>query len=171
MSNVNKRSAARRIGRLALYAVPGYAVVKAFGSLKATVSTGAKTLGDRNRELAAQRKNPRVATYNEAIAKRPEDAMPLEAIEQSSIFHKRFFLAIAAVASAFLIGSTIGGNYLGTFLGALFVMFCLMLALKYEHRLWQLETGRAAPDKPLGGYRKFFRARGALLRIISPRLF
>ncbi len=28
-----------------------YAVVKAFGSLKATVSTGAKTLGDRNREL------------------------------------------------------------------------------------------------------------------------
>ncbi|SEI14419.1 hypothetical protein [Paraburkholderia hospita] len=172
MSNRKQRSRTGQIVRFGLLSlVPGYPIYRAVGSLKKNIQLGMKTLGDRNRELAAQRRDLHAVTYNEAIAKRTAESLPLEAIERSCVRHKRFFLSIAAISAAFLFGSTIGGNYFGTFLGGLFVLFCVMLSVKYEHRLWQMETGRAAPDKPLGGFRRFFATRGVVMRILSPRLF
>lgn len=172
MSNRRQRSRAGQVVRFGLLSlIPGYPIYKAAASLKKNVQLGAKTLADRNRQLAEQRRDPRVVTYNEALAKRTPESLPLEEIELSSVRHKRFFLAVATVSAAFLFGSTVGGNYFGTFLGGLFVVFCLMLAIKYEHRLWQMETGKAAPDEPLGGFRQFFSTPGVLKRILNPRLF
>ncbi|HGO6128544.1 TPA: hypothetical protein ACK3RK_007129 [Burkholderia cepacia] len=172
MSDRKQRSRAGRVVRFGLLSlVPGYPIYKAAASLKENIRLGVKTLADRNRQLAEQRKDPHVVTYNEALAKRTPESLPLEAIELSCVRHKRFFLAIATVSAAFLFGSTLGGNYFGSFLGGLFVLFCLMLAVKYEHRLWQMETGKASPDEPLGGFRKFFATRGVLNRILNPRLF
>jgi hypothetical protein len=72
---------------------------------------------------------------------------------------------------SFVIGSLGGRNLFGAFLGLLFVALCGLFALKYEHRVWQIETGRAAPDEPLGGYRQFFSRKGAIKRLFNPHLF
>jgi len=170
-STEKKSSAARRIARSSLYLIPGYPLVKAATSMKDTVATGLQTITDQNRELAAQRRNPRSRTFNEALAMRSPEAMPLEAIERLCTRKKQFFMAVAFVSASFIFGSAIGHNYFGTLIGLLFTFFCLMFVLKFEHQLWQIETGRAAPDKPLGGYRQFFAQPGTFRRLFDPRLF
>lgn len=166
-----KPTVARRIARSGLYLIPGYPLIKAATSMKDTVSTGLQTITDQNRELAAQRRNPRSRTFNEALAMRSADALPLDAIERRCARKKQFFMAMAFVSASFLFGSTMGGNYFGTLIGLLFTFFCLMFVVKFEHQLWQIETGRTAPDEPLGGYRRFFASRAALTRLPDPRLF
>ena len=166
-----KTTAARRIARSGLYLIPGYPLVKAAASMKDTVATGLQTITDQNRELAAQRRNPRSRTFNEALAMRSAEALPLGTIERRCARKKQFFMAVAFVSASFLFGSTMGGNYFGTLIGLLFTFFCLMFAVKFEHQLWQIETGRTTPDEPLGGYRQFFACRGALRRLFDPRLF
>lgn len=170
-TTTKKSSAARSAARSGLYLVPGYSLVKAVASMKNAVATGAKTIADQNRELAAQRRNPRSRTFNEALAMRPADALPLDAIERSCRRRKQLSMAVACVSASFVLGSLIGHNGFGAFLGLLFVVFCLMFVLKHEHRLWQIETGRAAPDVPLGGYKRFFACKGALKRLFDPHLF
>lgn len=170
-STEKKPTAARRIARSGLYLIPGYPLVKAVSSMKDTVSTGLQTITDQNRELAAQRRNPRSRTFNEALAMRSPDALPLETIERWCARKKQFFMAVAFVSASFLFGSTVARNYFGTLIGLLFTSLCLMFVLKFEHQLWQIETGRANPDEPLGGYRQFFARRGALMRVLDPRLF
>lgn len=170
-STEKKPTVARRLARSGLYLIPGYPLVKAAASMKDTVSTGLQTITDQNRELAAQRRNPRLRTFNEALARRSADALPLEVIERSCARKKQFFMAVGFVSASFLFGSTLGHNYFGTLIGLLFTFFCLMFVLKFEHQLWQIETGRAAPDEPLGGYRQFFACAGAFRRLIDPRLF
>jgi len=50
------------------------------------------------------------------------------------------------------------------------MVFCGMFMIKHEHQIWQLETGRAAPDAPLGGFKEFFASKGMLARLLNPRL-
>lgn len=166
-----KPGAARRIARSSLYLIPGYPLVKAAASMKETVATGLQTITDQNRELAAQRKNPRSRTFNEAMARRSSDALPLAAIERGCTRKKQFFLAVVFISASFLFGSVVGHNYFGTLIGFLFTVLCLMFVLKFEHQMWQIESGRAAPDEPLGGYRQFFARPGAFRRLLDPRLF
>jgi hypothetical protein len=169
--NNGKSTTGRRIARGALYLIPGYPVVKAAASVKETVAGGLKTIADQNRQLSAERANPRVSTFKEALARRSAEALPLEAIERSCIRKKQSFFAMAIVATGFLFGSTLSGNYFGTLLGLLFVLFCLMFVVKHEHQLWQIETGMAAPDSPLGGYTQFFKSQGVFVRLLNPRMF
>lgn len=160
-----------RTARAGLYLVPGYPVIKAVASMKDAAASGMKTIADRHRELAAQRVNPRSRTFNEAMALRSRDALPLEAIERSCLRRKQVSVAFAFVSLSFVIGSLGGHNVFGAFLGLLFVALCGLFALKYEHRVWQIETGRAAPNEPLGGYRQFFARKGAIKRLFDPHLF
>jgi hypothetical protein len=167
----DKPRAARRAARAGLYLVPGYPLIKTVASLKETAVGGIRTIADRHRELAAQRGNPTSRTFGEAMAMRSPDALPLEAIERSCLRRKQVSLAFAVVSVSFVIGSLGGRNLFGAFLGLLFVALCGLFALKYEHRVWQIETGRAAPDEPLGGYRQFFSRKGAIKRLFNPHLF
>ncbi|PMS17085.1 hypothetical protein C0Z18_21775 [Trinickia dabaoshanensis] len=163
-----KRSRAWRAG---LYLVPGYAVIRAAASMKETATGGMRTIADRHRELSERRVNPHSRTFNEAMALRAADALPLEAIERSCLQRKQVSMAVAFVSASFVIGSLGGRNLFGAFVGLLFVGLCCLFALKYEHRIWQIETGRAAPDEPLGGYRQFFARKGAIKRLFNPHLF
>ncbi|RDU98729.1 hypothetical protein [Trinickia dinghuensis] len=160
-----------RAARAGLYLVPGYPVIKAMASMKDAAAGGMRTIADRHRELAAQRVNPRSRTFNEAMALRRPDALPLAAIERSCLRRKQVSMAVAFVSASFVVGSIGGHNVFGAFLGLLFVGLCGLFALKYEHRIWQIEAGRAAPDEPLGGYGRFFASKGALKRLLNPRLF
>lgn len=171
MSDGKSSGRAGRIVRFGLLSfVPGYPLYRALQSLKQTVRAGTQTLSDQTDDLAAQRRDPRVVTYNEALKKRTEDSMPLDVIERSCVLYKRFFLALACVSLAFVLGSVIGESYFSSLIGFLFAVLCMMFALKYEHRVWQMETGRAAPDEPLGGFRRFFGTPGAIRRMLDPRL-
>jgi hypothetical protein len=166
-----KSRGASRAVRAGLYLVPGYAVIRAAASMKDATAGGMRTIADRHRELSARRVNPHSRTFNEAMARRSPDALPLEAIERSCVRRKQVSMAVAFVSASFVIGSVVGGNVFGSFLGLLFVALCCLFSLKYEHRIWQIETGRAAPDEPLGGYGRFFERKGAIKRLFNPRLF
>lgn len=166
----DKSGKTARIARSGLYLIPGYSVVKAVASMKETAATGMRTIVDQHRELVAQRTNPRTRTFSEALSSRSADALPLEAIERSCVRRKQLSMAIASVSVSFVLGSGLGHNYFGMFLGLLFAVFCLMFVLKFEHRLWQIEQGRASPDAPLGGYGQFFSVRGAIKRLLDPHL-
>jgi len=170
MSREEKPRMRRRIARMSLYAIPGYPILKAIASLKATAATGLKTIVDQNRELTDQRKNPRTSSFNDAMARRSEDALPLESIERNCLRRKQFYLAAACIALSFVTASALGGNYYGSLLGLMFMVFCGMFMIKHEHQIWQLETGRAAPDAPLGGFKEFFASKGMLARLLNPRL-
>ncbi|MGN6232378.1 MAG: hypothetical protein ACTHNZ_14615 [Trinickia sp.] len=167
----DKPRALRRASRAGLYLVPGYPVIKAVASVRDAAAGGIRTIADRHQELAAQRADPRSRTFNEAMALRSQDALSLEAIERSCMRRKQVSMAFAFVAVSFVIGSLGGHNVFGAFLGVLFVALCGLFALKYEHRVWQIETGRAAPNEPLGGYRQFFARKGAIKRLLDPHLF
>lgn len=159
-----------RAARAGLYVVPGYSLVKAAASMRDVAAGGVMTLAERHRALAAQRRNPRSRTFNEALALRSGDALPLASIERACLRRKQLSLAVAFVSLSFVLGSAGGRNFFGAAVGSLFVGLCAMFALKYEHRLWQMETGRASPDAPLGGYGAFFAAKGAIKRVLNPRL-
>lgn len=173
MSNETKKtSIGRRVARASLYMVPGYPIYKAFKSVKETAGSGAKTLRDLHNELERQRPTTRhVRTYRETLARRTADALPLEQIERKCLNSKRVSLAVAFACVLYLIWGVFGGDMLAVFNSVFGAMLPLLFTLKYEHRLWQLETGPQRPDEPLGSVRDFLRSRGALLRLFNPRLF
>ncbi|PQV45157.1 hypothetical protein [Paraburkholderia sp. BL21I4N1] len=173
MTNETKKtSIGRRVARASLYMVPGYPVYKAFQSAKETASSGAKTLRDLHNELERQRPTTRhVRTYREALAVRPADALPLPQIMRKCLNSKRVCLLVAYLCLLYFIYGVVGGDFLAVFNSVFGAMLPLLFTVKYEHQLWQLESGPQRPDEPLGSYRDFFRSRGALLRLVNPRLF
>src|SRR5690348_10931066 len=112
-----KPRARYRAARAGLYLVPGYSLVKAVGSMKDVAAGGMKTIADRHRQLAAQREHPRSRTFNEAMALRSADALPLEAIARSCLRKKQLSLAVAFVSSSFVVGSLGGRNGFGAVIG------------------------------------------------------
>ncbi|MFC0402545.1 hypothetical protein [Paraburkholderia rhizosphaerae] len=174
MSNETKKtSIGRRVAHASFYMIPGYPVYKAFQSAKETASSGAKTLRDLHNELERQRLSTRrTRTYREAIEQvRTADSLPLEQIARKCLNSKRVCLLVAYLCLLYFIYGVVGGDFLAVFNSVFGAMLPLLFTVKYEHRLWQLETGPQRPDEPLGSYRDFFRSRGALLRLANPRLF
>jgi hypothetical protein len=173
MSNATKKnSIGRRVARASLYMVPGYPVYKAFKSAKETASSGAKTLRDLHNELERQRPTARcVRTYREALALRPADALPLAQIARHCLNSKRVCLFVSYLCLLYFIYGVVGGDFLAVFNSVFGAMLPLLFAVKYEWRLWQLDTGPQQPDAPLGSLRDFFRSRGAFGRFFNPRLF
>ncbi|MFP3586212.1 hypothetical protein SCB29_21485 [Paraburkholderia sp. SIMBA_055] len=173
MSNETKKtSIGRRVARASFYVIPGYPVYKAFKSAKETASSGAKTLRDLHNELERQRPTTRrVRTYREALALRPADALPLPQIARKCLNSKRVCLTVSFACLLYLIWGVFSGDMLAVFNSVFGAMLPLLFAVKYEWRLWQLDTGRKQPDAPLGSLRDFFRSRGALGRLFNPRLF
>lgn len=165
-----KITTGRRIARASLYLIPGYPIIKTLRSAKEAIAGGAQVIADQNRELAEQRRSPRTRTWNEALAARSEDALPLREIQRLCVRRKQLAMALGFVAICFVLHSAFGGKLVGTALGTLFVLLCLMFMLKYEHQLWQMATGPAAPDEPLGGLSRFIESRGAVGRLFNAHL-
>lgn len=159
------------VRRVAMHAIPGYTLYKAMDSFRSVTVQGLRTMADHRRKLSHQRRNPAVVTYREALAKRSESSLPLEVIARSCLRHKRFFLAMGAIALSFSGGSLLGQNYFGGTIGVMFTGLCFLFVLKYEHRIWQMEEGEKHPDKPLGSFRKFFSSKGCVVRLFDPRAF
>lgn len=172
-NNTKKASIGYRVARASLYMVPGYPIYKAFQSAKETTVGGAKTVRDLHNQLKRQRPTTRhVRTYREAIAQvRTADSLPLEQIARDRLYRKRVCLAVAYLCFLSFIYGVVGGYFLVVFNSVFAVMLPLLFTFKYEHQLWQLEIGPQRPDEPLASYGDFFRARGALLRLFSPRFF
>lgn len=173
MSTDKKAGIGRRVAKASLYMIPGYPLIKAAGSLKATAGSGLETLRELKGELDSSKKTRtrRVRTWNEAIANRSPDALPLETIERDCLWKKRLCLAFAFICASYALGGLIGANFMPIFSGLLGVGFPSLFIVREEHRLWQMEVGPQHPDEPLPGYRQFFRTPGVALRLINPRLF
>ncbi len=165
--NVKKRNLMRRIARLSLYIIPFYPVFKTAQSIRRTAGLGISEWRHRRARLAEARKRPRVVTFREALANRPADALPLEVIQRDRLMRKRMALAFSLLSLPFLIHAYI----LSLLLGLLFVVICSLNVIKFEHQLWQIETGLADPDRPLGGLRTFLATPHVWVRCLNPRFF
>lgn len=174
MSNEPKKAnIGRRIKRASMYLVPGYPIYRAFKSAKETTGSGYKTLRDLTAEIERQKPKGRriVRTYREAISLRSSDSLPLEQIARDRLNRKRLCLAFILVCASYAVGGLIVGNTIEVMNGILGISLPALFAIKFEHQLWQMEIGPQRPDEPLGGYGDFFRSRGALVRLLNPRLF
>lgn len=140
-------------------------------SIKETVGSGYATIKDINARMAKKRRKPRVRTFKQAMSARPRDAIPLGQITRSCLYNRRVALLAAFFSMVFSVASLVPGNYFGALTGLLFVILCLIVALKYAHRSWQIERGEAAPDEPLGSIKDFFASKGSIPYLLNPRLF
>ncbi len=133
--------------------------------------TGANTIRDINASVAAQRRNPKVRTYRQAIALRTTDSLPLETIKQGALNTKRVALLFSIVSTAFSLGATLSGSWFSAMTGVLFSGLCFLVCMKHEIRIWQLETGPLQPDEPLGSLKQFVQLDGWVWRTLAPRLW
>lgn len=140
-------------------------------SMKRTIWSGWRTIKDIDADLKKRRRNPRIRTFNEAMAARPRHAMPLVEIQTECLRNRRLAVAITFLALTYSSSSLMSGNLLGAIIGLLFTTLCLLNALKYAHRSWQIDKGKASPDSPLPSVQQFLRSPGAFRRIIDPQLF
>ena len=168
-----KPSVGRRVGKFVVFnMIPGYPVYKALKAAKETAGTGAATVHDLVAELEKRKPQKKIVrTYREALALRTPESLPLKAIAQSCLNRKRLCLAVVTIALAYAVGGALGGSFLTAFTGLLALCLPMLFAAKFEHQLWQLDTGPLRPDAPLGGFREFFGSKGAWLRLVSPHLF
>ncbi|MGM3274243.1 hypothetical protein [Ralstonia sp. 24A2] len=167
----DKSSIGRHVKKASLYLVPGYPIYKAIKSAKETAVGGADTVRDLVAELEMRKPKTRVIrTYREALALRTPESLPLRVIAQNCLNRKRLCLAMVTVALAYTVGGAIGGSYLAALSGLLALCLPMLFAIKFEHQLWQLDTGPLRPDAPLGDIRDFFQSNGAWLRLFSPHL-
>lgn len=158
----------RHIAQLGRYVFPFYPLFNAYASIKHTISTGMYTWRNLN-----EHPHPPVLTFRQAMARRPVDAISIEAIERRCLTRKRVALAGVFLCLCFSFGSVLGENKMGVLLGASFgvlsASFCFVSVVKYDHRLWQIEVGQQNPDQALGSFRTFFAAPGIFLRLLNPR--
>lgn len=167
MSKNARRTLIRRIARLSLYAIPFYPVFKTAQSIRRTAGLGLSGWHQRRARLTEARKNLRALTFREALARRPADALPLEAIRRDRLMRKRTALFFGVLSLPFLMHAYL----LSLLLGFLFVVICGLNVVKFEHQLWQIETGLADPDRPLRGLRAFLAMPHVWLRCLNPRFF
>jgi len=165
------RPALRLVKTVALNAVPGYPIVKAIGSGWRTIATGVLTIDELKKQVEGKKRTRRVRTWNQAIAARPVDALPLSKIASDCVARKRVALIFIVLCTAYMTGGLIGGNLMPVYGGCLGSMLPWMYVLREEHRLWQMEVGPTQPDEPLGSIGTFLRTPGVLLRLLNPYLF
>lgn len=166
-----QRPVLRLVKTVALNTIPGYPMIKAFGSAKATVMSGLLTIDELKEQVEGRKGTRRVRTWNEAISARPVDALPLSKIASDCVARKRVALIFIVLCTAYMTGGLIGGNFMPVYGGCLGSMLPWMYVLREEHRLWQMEAGPMRPDEPLGSIGTFLRTRGVLLRLLDPYLF
>jgi len=165
------RPALRLVKTVALNTIPGYPIIKAIGSARRTIATGALTIGELKEQVEGKKRTRRVRTWNQAIAARPVDALPLSKIASDCVARKRVALIFIVLCTAYMTGGLIGGNLMPVYGGCLGSMLPWMYVLREEHRLWQMEVGPTQPDEPLGSIGTFLRTPGVLLRLLNPYLF
>ena len=165
------RPALRLVKTVALNTIPGYPIIKAIGSARRTIATGALTIGELKEQVEGKKRTRRVRTWNQAIAARPVDALPLSKIASDCVARKRVALVFVILCTAYMTGGVLGGNFMPIYGGLLGSMLPAMYVLREEHRLWQMEVGPTQPDEPLGSIGTFLRTRGVLPRLLNPYLW
>ncbi|MGF6755257.1 hypothetical protein [Paraburkholderia sp. GAS42] len=166
-----QRPALKLVKTIGLNMIPGYPIVKALGSARATIMTGAHAIGELKEQVEGQTKTRRVRTWNQALAARPADALPLAKIASDCLTRKRVALAFVYVCLSYAFGGILGGDILGVYGGIVGSTMPALFVLRDEHRLWQMEVGPTRPDEPLGSVSEFLRTRGVLLRLLNPYPF
>jgi hypothetical protein len=161
------KSAAKNV---ALNMIPGYPLIGAIRSFHETTRPGAAVIADLTQRLPQRHAKRRAQSWNQALAARPDDALPLQQIERSNTRSKQIFMAFLFLAFCSLAGNTIAGHILGVINGALFTLLCLLQVLKYELRLRRMETGPLSPDAPLMSLGEFIRQRGFVRHLFNPRI-
>jgi hypothetical protein len=178
MSNETNQDAARPALKLvksaaknvALNMIPGYPIVGAWRSFQQATKPGAAVISDLTQRLPQRQAMHRARSWNQALAARPADALPLEQIERSNTRSKQIFMLIFFVAIGAVAGNTIAGHILGVINGVLFSMLCLLQVFKFELRLRQMETGPLSPDAPLMSPGELVAQRGFLRHLFNPRI-
>src|SRR5260363_181105 len=102
MSKNARRTLIRRIARLSLYAVPFYPVFKTAQAIRRTAGLALSGWHQRRARLTDARKNLRTLTFRQALARRPADALPLEAIRRDRWMRSRTALFFGVLSLHFL---------------------------------------------------------------------
>lgn len=161
--NKNASSSKRGVIRRALRLVNPLSPVRSF---KETVGSGASTIRDLHAQVNSMaRGSSRNETFEEAMARRPADALPLDEIEKTNLNSKRIALFFSLLSFAYSLGSMIPENYLGGLLGILFSAFSFLVALKHSHRVWQVR------HRNLISFKEFTRRPGWLKQTLDPEIF
>lgn len=147
MSETKKSSRAGRAVRKILW-VWAYPVSAPLQQVRETT----KAIKDMAAASSGDDGKPRNESFDDAIARRPAEAMPLSAMENAFRRFKNlavFFMlaSLAAGTSSLLIFFSIGGLIMSMALAALSFAF----AFRFNLRLWQLRHKRLLP---IGLYRK-----------------
>jgi hypothetical protein len=161
------KSAAKNV---ALNMIPGYPIVGAIRSFHEATRPGATVIADLTQRLPQRHAKRPARSWNQALAARPDDALPLQQIERSNICSKQIFMTFFFLAFGSLAGNTIAGHILGVINSALLMLLCLLQVFMYELRLRQMETGPVSPDAPLMSPGELIRQRGFLRHLFNPRI-
>jgi hypothetical protein len=133
-------------------------------SMKDTVGTGATVIRELHAEVTKRRK-PTIRTFEEAMALRPPDALPLHEIERTNLNCKRIGLVFSLLSFVYSVGSIVPGNFFAVILGLLFSAFSLLVTFKHGHRVWQIR------HRELISVRDFLHQPSCLLDVLNPELF
>lgn len=156
--------------RLAFNLIPGYPILGVIRSFKETTKPGAVVIMDLAKRLPQEKRSGRVRSWNEAMAARPLDALPLQEIERSNTRSKQVFLAFMFLSLCALLGNAISGSVIGVISDIMFAALCTMQMFKFELRLRQMETGPLNADAPLMSPREFLRAPRFLTHLFNWRI-
>lgn len=157
--------------QFALNMIPGYPLVGIVRSLKKTTAPGAVVIGRLAEQIVSRRRTGvHVRSWNEALAARSEEALPLKTIYHRNHQAKWIFMVLCLYGVCMFAGSIWAGNLMGLATDSLFAFVCALQVFKYELRLRQMETGPENPDKPLLSAGDFWRSRDFFKHFLNPRI-
>lgn len=168
---MNRLSSPLFSARVTRYLIPFYPLFALVISMKGTMNAGIAVSRQSWRSTADKKRAERVLTFNEALARRPADALPLEAVERLCWKRKRLALIGVFFALCSLGGSVLGGHFLSAGMSLFALSYCVLRLVQYAHRAWQIERGRRRPDCPLEGLREFFAQPKVGWYVLNPKLF
>ncbi|RQH09603.1 hypothetical protein [Paraburkholderia dinghuensis] len=156
--------------QVALNMIPGYPLVGAVKGFGKATAPGAAVIADLAKQLPQRRTGKRVRTWNQALAARPADALPLREIERLNTQAKQIFMVAGFLGLCLNLGNAINHNWTGVFSCGLFTLICVMQMFKFELRVRQMEIGPLNPDCFLISAGEFLRSKGFVKHLLNPRL-
>jgi hypothetical protein len=157
--------------QFALNMIPGYPLIGVVRSLKQTTAPGVAVIGNLAEKIASRRRTSlHVRSWNEALAARSQEALPLKTIYRRNHQAKWIFMVLCLYGLCMFTGSIWAGNLMGLATNSLFAFVCALQVFKFELRLRQMETGPENPDRPLLSAGDFWRNRDLFKHLLNPRI-
>jgi uncharacterized membrane protein len=137
-------------------------------SFTKNVGKSVSVIKDIHTEAKERANNPTIRSWDEAIARRSADALPLEEILKKALFKKRIALFFALMMFIFWVARQISDPSLFTFLvtfhALLSTIFFLMISFKYAHQSWQIR------HKNLISIKQFIQLPDWIVQTLNPEL-